>query len=75
MCPCRAPARRQRRPHVSGYLLTSLTARARPGSVEVSRWWLANRLPTGVMGVAREWLAVTAAPCEEWLERGLPRSK
>jgi hypothetical protein len=38
---------------VSGYLLTSLTARARPGSVEASRCWLANRLPTGVTGVAR----------------------
>jgi hypothetical protein len=37
----------------AGYLLTSLTARARPGSVEASRCRFANRLPTGVMGVAR----------------------
>jgi hypothetical protein len=40
-------------PFRAGYLLTSVTARARPGSVEASRRWLANRLPTGVMGVAR----------------------
>jgi hypothetical protein len=48
----RAVGRRLTRQTGTGYLLASLTARARPGSVEASRWWLVNRLPTGVVGVA-----------------------
>ncbi|GAB2450935.1 hypothetical protein GCM10027262_75190 [Nocardia tengchongensis] len=40
--------------------------------VQVPGEKLPNRLPACVIGVALSWLASRRAPCEEWLERGLP---
>jgi hypothetical protein len=45
-----------------GYLLTSLTATARPGCVEVPGVTLSYRLPTSCTGVALSWRAERRAP-------------
>jgi len=59
----------------TGYLLTSLTARARPGSVEVSGGTLWNWLPAAVLAWLVSGLRPRRAPCGEWLQRGLLGSK
>lgn len=45
-----------------GYLLTSSTATARPGCVEVPGVTLSYRLPTSCTGVALSWRAKCRAP-------------
>jgi hypothetical protein len=55
----------------AGYLLTSVTARARPGSVEVSGGTLWIRLPVVLLAWLVNGLRSRRAPCGEWLQRGL----
>ena len=64
-----------RRTHF-GYLETWVQDRVRPNSVQVPGGdALTLRLPAVVIGVALTWPASRRAPCEVWLERGLPSSK
>ena len=59
----------------AGYLLTSLTARVRPGSVEVSGGTLGSWLPATSVAWLSSGLRPRRAPCGEWLQRGLLGSK
>jgi hypothetical protein len=49
---------------VRGYLETSRTTGVGPDSVEVLGETLVSRLPTGVIGVALSWLAVSSGAAQ-----------